>query len=231
MLEPIDPETVKLWEPLIGTAPEAVHRRPRDPSAKEEGPFLDGWLSVEANNTRIDWRFDHDPTNPPSELPIVGAYGTLHTEFRELMKRWFIDSPPIQRIGYGAVLLLSVNDVAEGNSLLSELLPAVDIEQDTTDFLYRINRRRHAHSMEGIEVNRLSTWSVASVVGLRVDMLPLERRMPTLTRIADRNACRLELDINTAPEFRSQIPTDTAPQLFDELVTLGNEIASSGDIP
>ena len=230
MLEPIDPETVNLWEPLIGTSPEAVHRRPRDPSAKEEGPFLDGWLSVEANNTRIDWRFGHDPTNPPAELPIVGAYGTLHTEFRDLMKRWLVESPPIQRIGYGAVLLLSVNGVAEGNRRLSELLP-LDIDQDTTDFLYRINRRRHAKCLEGIEINRLSTWSVASVVGLRVDMLPLERRMPALTRITDRSACRLELDINTAPEFRSQIPKDTTPHLFDELVTLGNEIASSGDIP
>ncbi len=43
-------------------------------------------------------------------------------------------------------------------------------------------------------------------------------------------ACRLELDINTAPEFKSALKKTMLSKLFDELVELGMEIAHKGDI-
>ena len=231
VVEPLDSGSRNLWEPLMGAEPEAVHRMPRDRKTKEEGSFLDGFLSVEASDTRIDWRFGQDPKNPIKELPVVGSYAGLQTEFRELMKDWFVHCPPVQRLAYGAVLLVPVKDVYEGNERLNELLPTVEIEPTTSDFMYRINRRRPACSVEGLAINRLSTWSVLSIVGIRLNVPLLDQGVSPVAYTGDRSVCRLELDINTAPEFRGQIDHSVASEVFCELVDLGNEIASRGDVP
>ena len=227
--EPLDSASASLWEPLVGAEPEAVHRMPRDRKTKEEGPFLDGFLSVEASDIRIDWRFGHDPKNPITELPVVGSYSGIHSEFRELMKEWFVHCPTIQRLAYGAVLLVPVNDASKGNQLLNNLLPTVDIDPGTSDFMYRINRRRPARSVEGLAINRLSTWSVLSIVGIRLDLPVLEQGVSPVAH-TDRSVCRLELDINTAPEFGEEMTHSVASEVFLELVDLGNEIASKGDV-
>jgi hypothetical protein len=44
-------------------------------------------------------------------------------------------------------------------------------------------------------------------------------------------ACRLELDINTPQSFQNELPYDQLNNIFQELVDLGREIATEGDIP
>jgi hypothetical protein len=44
-------------------------------------------------------------------------------------------------------------------------------------------------------------------------------------------ACRLELDINTVPDFQGELPRESFGQLLGELTELGQEIAQKGDIP
>jgi hypothetical protein len=48
---------------------------------------------------------------------------------------------------------------------------------------------------------------------------------------ASLSACRLELDISTMPEWEGELPHDGLPEVFRELVDLGQEIAEKGDIP
>lgn len=234
VIDTIDPANRKFWESLIGTSPDEVHSRPRQPSVKEEGPFLNGWLSVEASNNRIDWRLSHDPKNPPQELPAVGPYDVLRGEFQELMKRWLTLCPPIHRLAYGAVLLLPIRSLPDAHTMLDNLLPAVKIDRDNTrDLLYRINMRRASFcSIEGLEINRLSTWSVVRISEMLIDIPPGGQQSPKFTPlIRSKNVCRLELDINTAPEFPQELDKSVVSALFDELVELGSEIAAEGAIP
>jgi hypothetical protein len=228
--EPHDSASASFWEPLVGAEPEAVHRMPRDRKTKEEGPFLDGNLSVEASDIRIDWRFGQDPKSPIKELPVVGSYSRIHSEFRELMTDWLVHCPTTHRLAYGAVLLVPVRDVSEGNQLLNNLLPTVDIDPGMSDFLYRVNRRRAARSLAGLAINRLSTWSVLSIVDIRLNLPLLEQGVSPVAQTGDRSVCRLELDINTAPEFGGEMDHSVASEVFLELVDLGNEIASMGDV-
>ncbi len=115
-------------------------------------------------------------------------------------------------------------DPAEGNKILTELLPALKIDMDMHDLLYRVNRRRHSRTIEGVELNRLSTWSIASILEIRVEVQGSERVESTVTG----NVCRLELDVNTAPQPTQRI--DDLAGIFEELVDLGNEIAAKGDV-
>ena len=223
-LEPLA-QTASFWEQLVGTPPEAVNHRPRERSMQEEGPHLTGRLSVQANPNRIDWRLSQDPSNPANEFPVAGGYEDLQKDFRELMHQWIVRScPPTQRLAFGAVLLFPVQDPAEGNKILTELLPALKIDMDMHDLLYRVNRRRHSRTIEGVELNRLSTWSIASILEIRVEVQGSERVESTVTG----NVCRLELDVNTAPQPTQRI--DDLAGIFEELVDLGNEIAAKGDV-
>ena len=108
--------------------------------------------------------------------------------------------------------------------MLADLLPALRIDLDMHDLLFRVNRRRRSRAMEGLELNRLATWSVASILEVRVEVPNPESLESTVTR----NVCRLELDINTAPESKRRI--DDLAGMLAELVDLGNEIAAKGDL-
>jgi hypothetical protein len=44
-------------------------------------------------------------------------------------------------------------------------------------------------------------------------------------------ACRLELDINTVPEFQGQFERERLAPIFQELVDFAVEISNHGDVP
>ena len=95
--------------------------------------------------------------------------------------------------------------------------------------MYQINRRRDSRlGIPGLEINRLLKWSC------------LERRTAqfvvgetaTVSEDSPSNfAVRLEVDINTAPEYSKSLEPGNLADLFGEFVDLGTEIAEKGDIP
>ena len=214
----------------MGNSAEEKNVRSQQKLVKEEGPFLAGRLSVEARSNRIDWRFGQDPKNAPEDLLALGPYSEAHKEFCGLMQKWMNVCPPVNRLAYGAVLLLPADNLQEANNQLDDLLPSVKIDpRSVRDFHYRINRRRPSKcSFEGLEINRLSTWSAANISQIGIEISP--GGVQRIVQSIDSSVCRLELDINTAPEF-SQDLGDKRSEILNELVGLGNEIASEGDIP
>ena len=85
-IDAIDPARMHFWEALTGSAPNEVRNRPPQQMVSEEGPLLNGWLRVEANSNRIDWRLFPPPGLASGELPAVGPYDVPERGFRELME-------------------------------------------------------------------------------------------------------------------------------------------------
>ena len=80
-----------------------------------------------------------------------------------------------------------------------------------------------------MRINRLSTWSVMQIIETSVNIS--DEGAPRVTRLPNpRDFCRLELDINTIPEFDRELEKSIVPGIFDELVDIGNEIATKGDV-
>lgn len=235
LIDAIDPAKGAFWESLLGKAPDEVNNRLHQRRVREEGPFLDGRLHVEASINRVDWKLlpapgiDHHSGLPP----VAGSYDALKQGFRDLMLRWLADCPSLHRLGYGSKLLLPAGNSPDAYRKLDSLLRRVDVEPENThDFLYRINRRRASNcGIDGLEINRISTWSVAQIIETIVDVSADGGRAPKVTRQPNpRGICRLELDINTIPEFDRALDKDVVPEVFNELVDAGNEIASKGDV-
>ncbi len=229
---PEDKLDVGSWQEFLGSEPKSSESRPREGLVLEGGSCGQGWLTLEGSPIRVDWRLGINPedrgTSP--EIPSLGDFESVQGQFGVLMKRWLKKSPPLNRLAFGAILNLPVENLTEGYRLLGNYLPKVEIDPERSrDLFYQINRRRPSRSgIEGVEINRLTKWSVSQLRAGLMDLSPghgqfMETAEPLF-------ACRLELDINTAPEFKSSLKKSRFSKLFDELVELGMEIARNGDI-
>ncbi len=229
---PEDRPGVGSWQELLGDEPKSSESRPREGLILEGGLCDQGWLTLEGGPIRIDWRLGINPEDRQTslEIPSLGDFESVQAQFGILMKRWLKKSPPLNRLAIGAILNLPAKNETEGYRLLGHYLPKVEIDpKRSRDLFYQINRRRLSKSgHEGLEINRLTKWSVAQLRAGIVDLSAghgkfMETAEPLI-------ACRLELDINTAPEFKLGLKKTMLSKLFDELVELGMEIAHNGDI-
>lgn len=230
------PEDVeRLWGLFMHRQPDQVSSRPNEGIHVAEGSFggSEKQLQCTIRPERVDWVLRATPPVPSRAaegLPTIGALVATLPSFQDLGTRWLERSSATIRLAFGAILLFKVDNQQDANEKLSAFLHSVALDpENVSDFLYRINRRRTLGSHEGIEVNRISTWSTAQ--GGSIGFAVAGGGPPQLTRQTDHFACRLELDINTASKPISPLSGTEAAQIFSELVALGTEIAENGDRP
>ena len=230
LLSPIEQTESSIWEQLIGKAPDEKISRPSERLTIEAGEYSTGTLHVESRSDRIDWRLSFNPKNPPGDLPTLGPYAEAFADFHELLLEWPKLCPPTTRIAFGAVLLWPVSDLHSAYRLISDMMPLHSLNlENTTDFLFRTNRKRDLKS-NGLElrINRISTWSIASISRIQVDVSSPEK---AIVRTSDDSCiCRLELDMNTAPDTGAELENHLLSDIFTSLVNWANEIATQGDI-
>jgi hypothetical protein len=234
LVAPIVPVEERFWERLLGTLPDEQRSQPHQQLAIEEGPFLSGRLKVQARSDRCDWILSYDPKNSSEEPPTFGPYSAVGGRFRKLMLKWLGDCPTLNRVAFGAILLLPADSLSDAFRRLEDFLPAVKIDPERTqDLSYRINRPRHSrHKDVNLNINRLSTWTALQMLGTVVEV-PAGVRGPVTVKqtLPPQNLCRLELDINTIAEHTQEIEKCFLADIFGELVDYANELAVKGDVP
>jgi hypothetical protein len=225
------------WRDVTNESPEIRTSQLKTGGLKDEGTYGRGKLTLAVAPTRIDWILttvaDEKPEAPG--FRHLGQFIQTLESFQCLMERWleFTAFPLMQRLAFGAVLLQPVESLQEGYRQLGMYLPFVKLDPEpSSDFLYRINRSRNSSiGIDGLQINRLSTWSVASTALVEFSAAALARgairSIPGLTLFA----CRLEVDINTAAEFPGEFSAEQSRRIFHELIDLGREIAQEGDAP
>jgi hypothetical protein len=220
------------WQELVGEAAETITDQPKKGMRQEEGPFESGVLSLRIEPSRIDWLFfaRGEQSENPNQFPTIGSFSDAEKPFRSLAEKWLRVCPLPSRLAFGAILVLPAPNHEAGYRLLGSYLPAVNVDPDSSDFTYSVNRRRQSKIVADLKINRLSRWAFlrSEVVRLLIDSggpVLAKRSVPQKDY-----ACTLELDVNTAPEFSASLPKEKLLQLFDELLGLAEEIASKGDV-
>lgn len=225
-------DAVKWWSDVVGGSPDVKNLQPKIGGSNESGSFEGGRLILQVNPSRVDWIFvaKEDLEAGQEVMPVIGPFDSALGKFLPIVKRWTgVDTiPSLGRLAFGAVLLLAVKDRKSAYVTLSSYLHNVKINsEESTDLFYQINRPRDSKGkIRGLKINRLSKWSV-----LEVNIGIMTPPGPFVFGAAKENiVCQLELDINTAADFKGTINKGDIQNVFQELVDLGKEIAARGDI-
>jgi hypothetical protein len=225
----------KWWENTIGEPPEVDNSRPRDGVRQLESQRGNGRLLLASNPGRVDLLLkaaDSDDADAP-RIPTIGRFEDSADDLRNLAYKLISILPPVKRLAFGAVLIQTTDSQESGYKILSGYLKTVQIDPvGSSDFMYQINRPRESTVIANdLRINRLSKWSVLRFrklrIGVPVDCVSLQ----DVQLDKEEFGCRLELDINTKPDFKGDIPAEQLGPLFDELMRLGREISLNGDVP
>ena len=220
------------WRDVTGSDPETSTRKPQ--SRVDSGVVEGSSLVLEVNPLRVQWTLSPhlDPENLPTSFPTLGPVHQRRGPFTELVSRWLQDAPAIKRLAFAGNLLQFAHTREECYKRLDQYLSHTDVDPSTSDFMYRVNRRRASGTgIPELDVNRLCTWACVTLsFGMHVQSLPSgDSRDVSIGE--DQHACTLELDINTVPDSAgAELPQDRLTDILVELAEYGLEIAEIGDI-
>lgn len=218
------------WDDIVGFPPESVVSRPKVGQHKAEGEFEGRRLGLQIQPGRIEWSVN-PLAKAAEEDVLLGPFPDVLASLSKVVGSWLPAAPVLTRLAFGTVLVQPVESVRAGYVLIKTYLPSVVIDPDgSSDLFYQINRPRVSIGpIMGLRMNRLSKWSVQVAQLVTVTLGP---DGVTATRALNQEAgCRLELDINTAPDPPSALATKDLGAILNELTDLGREIAQKGDIP
>ncbi len=188
-------------------------------------PFESGTLAVATSPGILNLIFA--PTAQPD--PTFSTHVPLTESsdvFKSVSRRWLEQSPAIQRLAFGAVLRLPIEDRESGYRLISNYLNFDLDPTNSFDFSFQINHpRTYKPDSLNIKINRLARWSVA---GAFVFMMHPQTQAQSKRKV--KSYCRLELDINTNPEHVRALPNAELLNLFETLIDFGTEIVKEGDL-
>ena len=222
-----------LWERLVGVPPESKDERPREGLVHQQGGMGGNHVLLTTHADRLDWvitpRPDVDPGLPPAAMRILmnpdQAMATLREALRLSLRSV---GSSVNRLAFGASLGQQVADPDEGTRRIVEYLPYLKLkEQDISDLVYQINRRRQSSIISHIRLNRVARWSSEQIIGNEMAIAP--NQMPQLRSVRTTFVNKLVLDVNTVPEVNS-IADGKLPALFAEMVEMARKVASEGDV-
>ncbi|MHB1697562.1 MAG: hypothetical protein ACYCSQ_05625 [bacterium] len=231
---PKSPE--KWWKSVVSAQPT---QRITHPFYSDIGNFGNGLMQLNIQPQspqlfRIDWLYIPNPQLPHNDgLSNIGPLNEACKIFLPAMQKWLPLTISINRLAFGASLMYPVANLSEGCRYIAKYLKdVVKLDCDSSsDFLYQINRPSISKvaNIEDLKINRVSKWSVAMVQSFE---FTLAGQMSLLSPIEKslQNTCKLEIDINTSPEYNKDIPHNKIKHIFKELVLFGKEITEKGDI-
>lgn len=214
------------WAEVTGVEPEEDIRK-KNGERVVDGHYGDHGVKLEIEPLRTVWTSGplmQAAVEDLSSVPTLGAFVPACDEFCELMGRWFAGScPELNRIGFVGQLFLPQKTREDSYIALNDFLPSVKVDPNSSEFQYRINRKRPSAVIVGEDISRLQTWSV---LRYRVDAQVGDG----VQSLGGSIGCMVQLDINTPPQNKTPLQRASLPLILRELATMAKEIAVKGDI-
>lgn len=224
LAEPIDPNQQSWWKIITGLEPETTTSKRQTGEYTEDGVFGDWRLTLAINGisqNRVDW-LAYPAVPDLISFSSIGNYVEESEKFYKLFHGWLSDNcPPAFRIAYGAVLLNEVADRRAGYEVLSACLPIIKFNSESwSDFSFQVNNRTSSNILTGMTLNILTKWNAIQMVRMPIDQ--------TGSALADKHACRLELDLSSAADNKTSIQAGKLTLLYGELRTIADQYVSNG---
>ena len=221
-----------LWEKVVDAGPESTDARPQQGIHREQGRVRGNQLLFVTQPQRIDWNLLPDPSmaRQAEDLPSLVDVGQAMPLLQRALRVSLNPLRRVNRLAFGAVLVQSAPDLAEGWNQLAKELPDMGLETRPAgrDFIYQINRQRRSPSASHVTINRIARWTLEQFVTSAIRISPSQA--PQMEASGISYISKLTLDINTAPD-NNAISKDAMLSLFDDLTIFAREIAHKGDVP
>ena len=233
IFHPIGPPSAartRLWEKVTGDEPESIDSRPKRHITRVVGNVGENNLTLAIQDERIDWVFQPKvaPNRPRGPVFTLGAVEDTLSLVHLAIRCTLETTAVVDRLAFNPVLIKQVADPKIGLKELSKYLPNLDLSStDGTDFIYQINRRRRSTSVPHVRINRLARWSTENIGGVELRVNPSAE--PRLENTKFSFARKLSLDINSDPRS-GVVSRDKIADLFEEFVSIADELAIEGDI-
>ena len=163
------------------------------------------------------------PIEVPDGMPSLPQEGNFEAIFSDAAKRLIKKMPRFARLAAGAHFILPSAGKEEGYRAMQIFLPTIKIDPvGSSDFQYRINRRRNLSLQEkSVSINRLVTWGC---LGFKLQMMG-----NTSTHVGD--AVSAMTDVNTDPSFDiSSFTSEVQLTIIETLFNYSRELAEKGDV-
>lgn len=223
-----------VWLIAAGAALQQMDDRPMEGICMFVGaPADERQMQLSVRSNRMDWNVlpvpqpvDAPPAPPPPALfqNAISAVDALRRCIESSVQAGI--GPPPDRLAFGASLGAEADSLEQAFAELSQYMHFGRYSPGLLDFSYQVNRPRQSQVDPSIRINRLSRWTAQEFVSHAFAIGPdAQMTESTITTAVKR---QLEIDISTSVPSP---PLSSPNELFQELVSLGLEIAREGDVP
>ncbi|MBI9051994.1 MAG: hypothetical protein JEZ00_21445, partial [Anaerolineaceae bacterium] len=209
---------------ITSSAPDNVSKNLKLGNQTVSGLFDTKQMILDIHSNRIDWVLKSAEVEP---LDSIGSYDEIAKEFIGCINKWFNIMPDLssQRIAYAGQLIFPVASRIEGYEVLNNLLDYVEIDPvNSTDFQYQINRPTESSVIDGLMINKLSSWSAITQAIMTI-ALPSSG----VTQQQKGIYCFLQFDVNTFESYTNGFDCDKSNLVFNELITIALDLIANGD--
>jgi hypothetical protein len=169
-------------------------------------------------------------TDVPEEyIPSVGQWPNSVEQFQKLTEPFLEKVPfPVVRMAFAPALLHKFADRLSAYKTLVSLVKTINQPPEKLhDLLFRVNWPQNSTAVNGLILNRLTTWSV---IQIQLQMLVADGNSPATYVNELANALRLELDHNTDPKHIEAFDAAQLVPIYRELTNLALQNAQEGEV-
>lgn len=195
-----------------------------------QGSFLEGLLNLSASGSRLDCVLGPQQLPieemPENYIPSVGHWPEICEEFMQKIEGWVSAVEfPVVRLAFGTILLARQPDIETAHKSLLGMLKSINGDPvRMRDLSFRINWPIESSLINGLMINRLTTWNVIKV------QLQVPPPAGTMDEILLGEYVRLEIDHNTSGGHTMPFDQDRLAPICRELSNLALENATKGEV-
>ncbi|MCC8985541.1 MAG: hypothetical protein LM513_03020 [Nitrospira sp.] len=186
-----------------------------------------GFIRTSWDSNRLDVILSSEQSQSSQMVAPISEVTSLFSRFVDRIPE--IDElTPVDRLALGLILIFQVPSEPEGLEILSPSIVSLNLNRSARDFLYRVNHPCKSCTVDGLDLNRLATWSVGRVQLVRILIKPDNPQVQQTISEAP-TAIRLELDINTDQAMKLGANLELLKNLLNELKTIAVNVAIGGE--
>ena len=222
----LNPDMLETWiEKVSENSPSQISKAPSSFIGVSRSTA--GFLRTNWNANRLDVTLSSE--QPQSSQPIapISEATSLFSRFVDRIPE-IRELAPVDRLALGLILTFQVPSESEGLEILSPSIVSLNLPQSARDFLYRVNHPYKSRTVDGLNLNRLATWSVGHVQLIQLLIKPDGSQFQQ-TISEGPTAIRLELDINTDKAMQLGANLELLRNLLNELKTIAVNVAIGGE--